>query len=66
MTRHKRYTLDELERMASRSDKARFDKTSERDILEQAMADPDTPLPTAAELKKMKPVTESDACKRKK
>ncbi len=66
MTNRKRYTLDELDRMPSRSDQSRFDQTSEQDILEQAMADPDTPVPTAEELKQMKPVAEQGSCKKKK
>lgn len=54
MSNIKRYTLDELEKMKSRSDQKRFDETTEKDILEQGMADPDTPVPTQEELKKMK------------
>ena len=54
MTNIKRYTLEEIEKMKSRSDKKKFDATTEKDILEQSIADPDTPILTDKELKEMK------------
>ena len=53
MTNIKRYTLEEIEKMESKSDKEKFDKTTEKDILEQSMADPDTPYLTDKELKEL-------------
>jgi hypothetical protein len=54
----KRYTLEELEKMKSKSDKKKFDETTEKDILEQGIADRDTPILTDDELKEMKPAKE--------
>lgn len=53
MSKIKRYTLDELENMKSKSDQKKFDETTEKDILEQIIADPDTPRLTEEELKEM-------------
>ena len=58
MSERKRYTLDELEKMKSESDQKKFDETTEKDILEQAIADPDTPILSEDELKEMKPARE--------
>jgi hypothetical protein len=40
--------------MKSKSDKAKFDATTEKDIIEQSMADEDTPIPTKKERKEFK------------
>ncbi len=58
MSKIKRYTLEEVEQMESRSDQKKFDETTEKDILEQSMSDPDTPILTEKELKEMKPASE--------
>lgn len=50
----KQYTLEELMKMKSKSDKAKFDATTEKDIIEQSLADEDTPIPTAKERKEFK------------
>ena len=54
----KRYTLEELRKMKSETDIEKFDSTTEKDILEQSLADPDTPILTKKELKEMKPAKE--------
>ncbi len=50
----KQYTLEEILKMKSKSDKAKFDATTEKDIIEQSMADEDTPIPTKKERKEFK------------
>jgi uncharacterized protein (UPF0147 family) len=54
----KRYTLEELRKMKSRTDIEKFKATTEKEILEQSLADPDTPVLTEKELKEMKPAKE--------
>lgn len=54
MSNIKRYSLDEIEKMKSKSDKKKFDETTEKEILEQIIADPDTPRLTKEELKELK------------
>lgn len=50
----KPYTLEELKKMKSKSDIERFKKTTEKDIMEQSVADPDTPYLTDKEIKEFK------------
>lgn len=53
----KTYSLEELRRMTSKSDQERIKRTSEKDIMEQSMSDPDTPYLTDNEIKEFaKPV----------
>lgn len=47
----KTYTLEELRKMKSKTDIEHFKKTTEKEIMEQSMADPDTPYLTEKELK---------------
>jgi len=54
----KRYTLDELKKMKSESDISKINATTEKDIIEQSLADPDTPILTDKELKEMRLATE--------
>lgn len=54
MSKIKRYSMEEIEKMKSKSDIKKFKATTEKDILEQCMADPDTPILTDKELKEMK------------
>lgn len=58
MSKTKRYTLDELEKMKSESDQKKFDETMEKEILEQIISDPDTPYLSDEDLKEMKPAKE--------
>ncbi len=51
----KRYTLEEIRKMKSKTDTEKFNATTEKDILEQSMADLDTPILTDKELKEMRP-----------
>ncbi|MBI3561181.1 MAG: hypothetical protein HY080_05630 [Gammaproteobacteria bacterium] len=66
MSRIKRYTMEEIRKMKSRSDVKKFKDTTEKDILEQSMKDPDTPILTDKELKEMKPAKERKRGKEKK
>ncbi len=54
----KRYTLDELEKMKSESDLEKIKNTTEKDIIEQSLADPDTPILTKKELSEMQLASE--------
>lgn len=54
----KKYSLDEIEKMESKSDKKKFDETTEKEVLEQIIADPDAPRLTQGELKELKLVNE--------
>jgi uncharacterized protein (UPF0147 family) len=65
MSKIKRYTSEEIDKMKSKSDKKKFDATTEKDILEQALADPDTPILTEKELREMKLAKEKKHGKRK-
>ena len=49
----KTYTLDELRRMKSKTDLERVKQTTEVDIMEQSIADPDTPYLTNEELREL-------------
>jgi hypothetical protein len=49
----KTYTLDELQKMKSKTDVERFKKTTEKEIMEQSISDPDTPYLTDKELKEL-------------
>ena len=49
----KTYTLEELKKMKSETDIERFNKTSEKEIMEQSISDPDTPYLTDDELKEL-------------
>jgi uncharacterized protein (UPF0147 family) len=60
MSNIKRYSLDEIEKMKSKSDKKKFDETTEKEILEQIISDPDTPRLTKEELKELKIVKERE------
>jgi len=54
----KRYTQEELEKMKSESDLEKIKNTTEKDIIEQSLADPDTPILTKKELSEMQLATE--------
>ena len=54
----KRYTLEELEKMKSESDLEKIRNTTEKDIIEQSLADPDTPILTKKELSEMQLASE--------
>jgi len=54
----RRYTVEELRKMKSETDVKKFNETTEKDILEQSIADPDTPILTKKELKEMRPAKE--------
>lgn len=54
MSKIKRYSSDEIDSMESKSNKKKFDETTEKDILEQSLSDPDTPILTDKELQEMK------------
>ena len=47
----KTYTLEEIKKMKSKTDVDFFNKTTEKDIMEQSISDPDTPYLTEEELK---------------
>ena len=47
----KTYTLEELKKMKSKTNVERFKSTTEKDILEQSLSDPDTPYPSDEEIK---------------
>lgn len=49
----KTYTLEEIKKMKSKTDIERFNKTSEKEIMEQSISDPDTPYLTDDELKEL-------------
>lgn len=64
----KTYTLEELRKMRSNTDLERVKNTSEVDIMEQSIADPDTPYLTDDELKEFTTPEErkkKDECKDK-
>lgn len=50
----KEYSIEELKKMKSKTDVKRFNETSEKDILEQTIADSDLPNLTEEELKEFK------------
>lgn len=60
------YTLEEIEQMKSLSDLERIKRTTEKDILEQIIADPDTPNLTDEEIKEFRLVNEGPAHGKKK
>ena len=47
----KTYTLEELRKMKSKTDLERVKNTTEKEIMEQSISDPDTPYLTDKELK---------------
>ncbi|HHI93251.1 MAG TPA: hypothetical protein ENK04_07030 [Gammaproteobacteria bacterium] len=47
----KTYTLEEIKKMKSKTDVDFFNKTTEKDIMEQSISDPDTPYLTEDEIK---------------
>jgi hypothetical protein len=47
----KTYTLEELKKMKSKTDHERVKNTTEKEIMEQSISDPDTPYLTDEELK---------------
>lgn len=62
----KTYTLEELRKMKSKTDLERIKNTSEVDIMEQSIADPNTPYLTDEELKELTKPEErkkKDECK---
>ncbi len=56
----KRYTLDELEKMKSESDLEKIKNTTEKDIIEQSLSDPDMPVLTKEELSEMQLASERE------
>lgn len=52
----KTYTLEEIEKMKGKTDVDRVNKTTEKDIMEQCIADPDTPYLTKEQVKEFRPV----------
>lgn len=54
----KRYTSEQLEKMKSESDLEKIKNTTEKDIIKQSLADPDTPILTKKELSEMQLATE--------
>lgn len=54
----KTYSLEELKKMKSETDVERFKNTSEKEIMEQTIADPDLPHLSEEELKEFKPAKE--------
>ncbi|HHI91932.1 MAG TPA: hypothetical protein ENK04_00210 [Gammaproteobacteria bacterium] len=54
----KRFTLEELEKMKSESDLEKIKNTTEKDIIERSLADPDTPILTKEELNEMQLASE--------
>lgn len=47
----KTYTLEELKKMKGKTDLERVKNTTEKEIMEQSISDPDTPYLTDEELK---------------
>ncbi len=47
----KTYTLEEIKKMKGKTDIDFFNKTTEKDIMEQSISDPDTPYLTEDEIK---------------
>ncbi len=56
MSMSKTYTLEELRGMKSRTDSEKFKRTTEKEIREQSVAEPDTPYLTDGEIKEFQPV----------
>ncbi len=54
----KRYSQEELEKMKSESDLEKIKNTTEKDIIEQSLADPDTSILTKKELSEMQLASE--------
>jgi hypothetical protein len=54
MCRIKRYRLNEIKMMNSKSNRKKFDETTEVDIIEMSLSDLDTPILTDCELCEMK------------
>jgi len=50
-TEKKQYTLEELKKIKSKTDVKKFHETTEKEIKEQTMSDPDLPNLTEEELK---------------
>lgn len=50
----KEYTFEELKRLKSQTDVKRFNETSEKEIMEQTIADKDIPNLTEKELSEFK------------
>lgn len=50
-TEKKQYTLEELKKIKSKTDIKKFHETTEKEIKEQTMSDPDLPNLTEEELK---------------
>tara|TARA_R110001583_G_scaffold103368_1_gene250569 strand:+ start:774 stop:962 length:189 start_codon:yes stop_codon:yes gene_type:complete len=50
----KTYSLEDLKKMKSKTDIERFKNTSEKEIMEQTIADPDLPNLSEEELKEFK------------
>jgi hypothetical protein len=56
----KSYSLEELKKMKSKTDVDKFNSTSEKEILEQSISDPDTPVLNKKELEELKPAKKKD------
>ncbi len=54
----KRYTLEQLEKIKSESDLEKIKSTTEKNIIEQSLSDPDTPILTKKELSEMQLASE--------
>lgn len=50
-TKNKQYTLEEIRKLKSQTDVEKFNETTEKEINEQTIADPDLPNLTEKELK---------------
>ena len=63
--RMKTYTLGELRRMKGGTNWKRFEGTSDKEIIEQILRDPDLALPTEKKLKKFRRVQPRPARRKK-
>lgn len=55
-----RYSKEELKRLKGKTDFARVQNTSDKEIERQVEKDPDSYIPTEEELKEFKPVNKED------
>ncbi len=55
-----RYSKEELKRLKGKTDFARVQNTSDKEIERQVEKDPDSYIPTEEELKEFKPVNKDD------
>jgi len=54
----KRYSTEDIKKMKSESDLEKIKSTTEKDIIEQSLADPDMPILTKEELSEMELASE--------